>query len=164
MKTLRFPLALALAATSLLTACGDKDKKDQEVPAPKTAADQLVGKDWKLTARTVSPAIRLADGRVVTDVYAEMASYDKDDLWRFEKPSAFTHDEGPTKRSTSDPQTYTGTWSLENNDKLLKTTATGLGNSSYNVMEINDNTLKVSGEKTETDGNRYTYTFVFTKQ
>lgn len=161
MKTLRLPLLLVLA-TTLLTACDNH--KNQELPTPKTPTEQLVGKDWKLTARTMSPALRLADGRLITDAYAEMPGYDRDDLLRFEKPDVYTYDEGPTKRTTDMPQRYTGTWQFSNGDKVLSTKASGLGESSYDVLEVSETTLKVSGVKVESDGISHTSTFVFTKQ
>jgi hypothetical protein len=159
MKTLRFPL-LALTAVSLLTAC----EKDKEKVTPKTPTELLVGKNWMMTACTVSPALRTADGRLITDYYAERNTFDRDDLWRFEKPNAFTHDEGATKRATNDPQSYAGTWSLEQGDKVLHAAVPTLNyDNTYDVQEISENTMRLSGTKVE-GTTRYTYTFTYTKQ
>ncbi|MCC3155835.1 hypothetical protein LJ737_01205 [Hymenobacter sp. 15J16-1T3B] len=162
MKTLRFPLLLALAGTSLLaTSCFDKDK---EAAKPKTPTELLVGKDWKLTACTVSPAKLTASGRTSTDYYNDlMASYDRDDLIRFEKPDVARQDEGPTRAPGTTTQVYNGTWSLTEDDKVLNTNLEVLGRSSYDVLELSDNTLRTSGWRTEA-GTRYTYTYTFTKQ
>lgn len=160
MKTLRFPLLLALAATTLLAAC-DKDK---EAAKPQTPTELLVGKSWKLTAQTASPAIRRADGRLITDVYAVSPEYDRDDLIRFEKPDAFTYDEGPTKLNETKPQNYTGTWEFSEGDKVLTARAAGLGTNSYDVLEITATTMKLSGVRMEEDGINHTHTFTFTKQ
>jgi hypothetical protein len=163
MKTLRFPLLLTLAAASLLTAC-DKDK-DQETVKPKTPTELLVGKNWMMTACTVSPALRLADGRVVTDYYATRNPHDRDDLWHFEKPNALKHDEGATKGDPAHPQSYDGTWSLSQDDRVLRATVPALNyDNSYDVQEISENTLRLSGVKTESDGLQHTYTFTYTKQ
>lgn len=159
MKTLRFT-TLCLFTAALLTGC-DKDKETVTPQTPRP--DLLVGKDWKLTARTVTPGIRLADGRVVTDIYAEMPSYDRDDLLHFEKPDVYTYDEGPTKQDAGMPQNYRGTWSLGNNDQTLTTTAATLGTSSYDVEELTASTMRLHGVKTE-NGVRYTYTLTFAKQ
>ncbi|GAB3827756.1 hypothetical protein [Hymenobacter jeollabukensis] len=163
MKTLRFPLLLALTAATLLTAC-DKDK-DKETVKPQTPTELLVGKDWKLTACTVSPAKPTTGGRTSTDYYNDfMPSYDRDDLFRFEKPNTFRQDEGPTRApGNTTHQAYNGTWSLTDSDKVLRTEAEVLGSSSYDVLELSENTLRTSGSRTE-GTTRYTYTYTFAKQ
>ncbi|RTQ53663.1 hypothetical protein EJV47_02700 [Hymenobacter gummosus] len=160
MKTTRFAL-LALAALPLLTAC----EKDKEKVTPKTPTELLVGKNWVQTACTVSPAVRTADGRLITNVYAERNSFDRDDLWHFEKPNTMRHDEGATKRNANDPQSYDGTWSLEQNDRLLRVKVPGLAyDNSYDVQEIGDNTMRLSGVSTDDAGVEHTYSFTYTKQ
>ncbi|RAK63992.1 hypothetical protein [Hymenobacter edaphi] len=163
MKTLRFPLLLALAGTALFApSCTDKDK---ETVKPKAPAELLVGKDWKLTACTVSPAKTTTGGRTSEDYYNDfMPSYDRDDLLRFEKPNTFRQDEGPTRApGNTTHQAYNGTWSLTDGDKVLRTQAEVLGSSSYDVVELSENTLRTSGSRTE-GTTRYTYTYTFTKQ
>ncbi|OON70731.1 lipocalin family protein [Hymenobacter sp. CRA2] len=162
MKTLRFPLYLALAAATVLSACDKKDKDKGGDPSPKTKTDMLTGKDWIMTAETVSPALRRQDGTLVTDVFATMDDCDKDDLLRFEKPSAYTLSEGASKCDPTHPQSYTGTWSFNSTETILSTTLQGQPNSSYNIVEMNDNTMKLSGVQTYNNVD-YTFTFVFSK-
>lgn len=163
MKTLRFPPLLALAATTLLAAC-DQDKVKETIK-PRTPAELLVGKDWKLTACTVSPAKTTAGGRPSTDYYHDfMPSYDRDDLYRFEKPNSFRQDEGPTRApGNTTYQAYNGTWSLTDGDKVLRTELEVVGGSSYDVLELSENTLRTSGSRTE-GTTRYTYTYTFARQ
>lgn len=163
MKTLRFPLCLALAATTLLSAC-DKDKVK---PANKT--ELLTGKDWVMTAQTVSPAIRLASGRSITDLYAEMDDCDKDDFLRFEKPSAYTLNDGATKCDPSDPHSFSGSWSFSDGEKVLNTTLQSPDptedpvTSSYNIVELKEDGMKLSGIQRHQNQD-YTFTFVFRKR
>ncbi|GAB2947101.1 hypothetical protein GCM10027048_10150 [Hymenobacter coalescens] len=160
MKTLRFPLLLALGAVSLLSACDD----DKETAKPKSRTDLLVGKDWKMTACTVSPGWPVAGNRQATDFYNEvMPSYDRDDIYRFEKPDVCRQDEGPTRSPNNTRQVYNGKWSFSNEDKVLRTELEVLGNSTYDVIELDENTLKTSGSRTE-GGVRYTFTFTYSKQ
>ncbi|KAA9331421.1 hypothetical protein F0P96_14350 [Hymenobacter busanensis] len=160
MKTLHLPLFIALAAAATLTSC-DKDK---EAAKPKTRTELLTGKDWIMTAETVSPAIRTDDGSLITDLFAVKPSYDRDDLMRFSKPDIYQLDEGATKKAPNFPQVNPGTWSFSEGEKVLNTKLQGqtVGNS-FNILELTDNTLKVSGQETDDDGKVYTVTFTFAK-
>ncbi|GAA4378683.1 DUF5004 domain-containing protein [Hymenobacter koreensis] len=159
MKTARLPLFLALLAAATLSSC-EKDKVK-----PKSKTELITGKDWIMTAETVSPAIETEDGRMVTDLFAEKASYDRDDFIRFDQPDVYKLDEGATKQNPQLPQSYSGTWSFANEEKVLNTKLQSqtTGNS-FNLLEVGENTLKFSGQETDDDGTVYTVTFTYAKR
>jgi hypothetical protein len=160
MKTLRFPLYLAVAAVTFLTAC-DKDK---EKAKPKTKTELLTSNNWIMTARTVNPAARDANGNLITDLFAQMDPCDRDDVWQFATPNAFTLDEGASKCSAGGPQSYPGTWSLGNNESTL-TTKVGNGQpDEYNIEELNSNTMKLTETVTSGNGTNYTITTTMAKR
>lgn len=160
MKTLRFLPLLTLTATALLSACADQE---QDAIRPRTAAQLLEGQAWKMTDCTVSPAWLTADNRLVTDYFREvMPAHDQDDVQYFGRGGQFRHDEGLT-RAAGAPLAYAGTWALSPDGKLLRTTAEGMGSSSFDVQQLSPTTLRTSGTR-EQGGTRYTFTFTYTRQ
>ncbi|MCB2409303.1 DUF5004 domain-containing protein [Hymenobacter lucidus] len=160
MKTqFNLPLLALLAATAMGASSCKKDKESNPAPA-KTKTELLAGKDWKLAAQTVTPGLTADDGTVVTDLFPYLDECDKDDLMRYDANGTCLLSEGPTRCDPSNPQQYTGTWSFDSNETILKTNVQGLGSSSFNIIELSDNTLKVSGIRTLTDGDhKFTYTY-----
>ncbi|PJJ53178.1 DUF5004 domain-containing protein [Hymenobacter chitinivorans] len=158
MKThFRFPMLALLAATTLVSSC-TKDKENQ--PAPKTKTEMLSGKDWVLTGQTVTPGLRADDGTIVTDLFPYLDDCDKDDLMRYETSGSCVLNEGPSRCEPTSPQQYAGTWSFESNETVLKTSIQSLGNSSFNLVELNDNSLKLSGiRRIENAEYKFTYTY-----
>lgn len=132
-------------------------KKKEETPAP-TKTELLTNKNWIATAQTVSPGISIG-GATVTDLYAQSAACDKDDFIRFETPNVFKQDEGPTKCSTTAPQTKIGTWAYNADQTVITVTPQGGTASSANVLELTDTSLKVTQTQT---GGTVTYTFTTT--
>ena len=158
MKTLStYVLVAALAA--LTVSC----KKDSETPA-KTKTDLLTGKDWIITAATVSPGFPNPNGGApITDFYAQLDACDKDDFVRFDKPNTFKSDEG-ANRCTGAPQTQTGTWSFNSNETILSSVV-GTDANNYNVLELAESNMKLGlTEDLFGNGVNYTLTFTFAKK
>ena len=78
----------------------------------------LTNRDWVLTAQRISPGIFIG-GTTTTDLYAQLSACSKDDFIRFEAPNVLKIDEGPTKCSSSDPQTQTGTWTFNSSQSVI---------------------------------------------
>lgn len=130
-------------------------KKDE--PAPSNTA-KLTGKNWKMTAYTISPGIL---GQ--TNLYAGMSACEKDDFTTYNTNGTSVDDEGATKCNSSDPQTTSGTWSWGANETTLIVKENGSSTAVVvNVLQNDGTTLKVSGQET-VNNVVYTFTQTFTK-
>ena len=154
MKNFLLPLCSVLALSFAFTAC----KKDKEEPKPApTKTELLTGKNWNLKGFTVNPGVDyFGNGTLITDIYAQSPSTDKDDLERFDTPNAYKYDEGPTKAAGA-VQTITGTWTFSTDEKVVTVTPQGSAPSSYEIMELTENNLKVKYTQVATSGITYTY-------
>ncbi|AYA38164.1 hypothetical protein D3Y59_14620 [Hymenobacter oligotrophus] len=161
MKTLRFPLYLALGAAALLSSC--KKDKDKDEVKPKTKTELLTDKSWMMTAQTITPGLRTSSGEVVTDLYAQMDACDQDDLLQFAKPDGYTLNEGATKCNPNGPQSYPGTWSFGSNESTLTLKLGNQDPNTYTVQEISDNTMRLT-ESGTSGGTSYTITYTFSKR
>ena len=118
-----------------------------------SAAENIAGKNFKVTGCTVSPAL---NGE--TDYFATWSSCSKDDIFRFEKGGVFIYDEGPSKCATTDPQTTNGTWALLNGDKQLFVTFNN-SPTTYDIVK-NDGVDLIFKFSSESGGIVYTFTYV----
>src|SRR5687768_4887999 len=98
-------LLVAVAFSFIFTACS----KDDDAAPSKT--EMLTGKNWKVSAETVS-----VNNGTPNDVYASATACEKDNFISFATDGKFTFDEGATKCSSNEPQTQAGTWSFENGE------------------------------------------------
>lgn len=140
-------LIAAFALTVAFSAC--KDDKDDATPAAsgQTGSAALTGKDWRMTANTmtISGTGTPLDG--TTDNYAEMEACEKDNLTRFNDDKTMVEKEGATKCDPGDPDTVSqGTWELMNNNTKLKITPSAAGSDPqiYDIITLNETTLSGS--------------------
>ena len=148
---------LALGLAALATGC-KKDSTDT-TPAASAKAALLVGKRWGLTALTAQ------QGSVVQDGYATLKTCEKDNYLRFNDDRTAELNEGPAKCSTTDPQTYAGTWDLlANESKLLLTTPLfGSGAAGTpDIVELSANRMVLRGTLIDGNGTSTTYTATLT--
>jgi hypothetical protein len=157
MKTnLKFVAAALLLA---LTAC-DKDKDSS--PNPAASENQLVDKNWQMSAMQISPAMETEAGPI-SDLYAWMPGCSKDDFLRFEKNGTFKGDEGSSKCEDEDPQTTSsGTWTLTDGNKKLTMVEDGEPQT-FTVVNLSKEELKLSLQETE-EGVTYTLVTTFRKK
>jgi hypothetical protein len=157
MKKIQIRTFFIMLLSGLILA-GTSCSKDED---EKTNKDLLVGKDWKMTALTINPAVNS-----MTDFYAFLPACTKDDLTKFNSDGTVNFDEGASKCDSGDPQTTYGTWSFNADQTVLSVTADGL-TEAYTISELTETSLKFSytmvddlgeGEKT------YTLAVIFTKQ
>lgn len=149
MRTLQLASFAALALVLSLASC----KKDEEV---KTKTQLLTAKAWKLTALTVDPAIvNPITQTTITDAYAQRLPCENDDLTTFKDNNTAILDEGPSKCSSTDPQTETVNWSFNSTETII--TLDGLD---YQLIELTES--KMVAKYTENFGGIvYTFTATF---
>ncbi len=103
---------LIISFTFLASGC---QKDNEEV----TRKDMLCGKNWVLISETINPALDV-DGTLITDLYSQYATCDKDDIGKFNTNGTYTLEEGKTKCEGTDPQVYeTGTWSFNSDETII---------------------------------------------
>lgn len=127
-KSSLYPILLAVLTLSF-GAC----KKDDE----KSNSEQLVEKDWRLTALTADPAINFGS-TLYSDVYAQLQACDKDDLTIFKSGGIINFDDGATKCSPSASQIVLGVWTLNADETVI-----AVDGVSWTILELNDDQLKV---------------------
>jgi len=94
------------------TAC----KKNDTSSPPTTKKDILTSGSWKLTA-VVSDED--GDGTYEFDDYKEFEACFIDNSYTFKSDYTLIFDEGASKCEDTDPQSFTSSWSLTNNDTNL---------------------------------------------
>lgn len=149
-------------------------KKDEEAaatttptPTP-TKTELLTGKNWKITAATIDPAIDWNDnGTLVTDIYAQLAPCEQDDLTKFNTNFTVTEDEGAIKCDSLAPQTTnTAIWAWSTNETVLTIDNDGTGPNtpdSLDVLELTATKFKANQTLT-LDTVNYVFTITLTKQ
>lgn len=144
-------LTLAVAAFSLsLVSC----KKDDDP----TKKEMLTGKNWKVTAWTIDPALPV----IGSNFYNQLEACTKDDLTSFSADGKATFDEGATKCNVSDPQTTTGTWALSTDEKTLSVTSDG---ETTSITIVSLSSSKFVGTFVQQEGGvNYTNTLTWEKQ
>ena len=134
-------------------------KKDD---AP-TKKDLLCGKNWMLTAETVSPAINF-NGILITDLYAQLDDCTKDDISKFNTNGTYTFEEGVTKCDVNDPQVWdSGTWVFNSDQTILVLTSPSMGTVNAEIIELTSSKIVISQEST-IDGIKYTITDTYQKK
>lgn len=149
-------LLLAAACTLTFTACNNDDED------PKTTKTNLLTSgSWKVSTSTVSPAIDInGDGTTETDLTPFIKACTKDDVTNYKADKTYTEEEGATKCNPNDPQVFTtGTWTFTDNETKLTVTPSGASPTTYSIMELSGNTLKVSDTFTDST---VTYTNIIT--
>jgi hypothetical protein len=156
-----FPsLLLGLGLTAALVSGCKKDDDEKTPSTPSQSNTQkLCGKNWKMTAFTMSPGFM-----GFTDVYSAMDACEKDNIFKFNTNGSCTEDEGATKCDPSDPQTENGTWAWSDNETKINLLVGGAPSAPMNV-EVNSGTmLKVNFTETDSTIGTQKFTITFTKQ
>ncbi len=145
-------LLLIITFTILVLSC----KKDAKV----SKKDLLSGKNWIMTAETISPAMNV-NGTLITDLYSQTASCTKDDIGKFNSNGTYTLEEGLTKCNVNDPQVFeTGTWTFNSNETILVMTSSTGSITNGNIQELTANKLILTEEETYNSIN-YTLTLTY---
>jgi hypothetical protein len=129
----------------------------------KTKTELLTEKSWLTTAIKVNPGIPIpGDTITITDLLAQYEPCVKDNLFKFALDTKYSEEEGAARCNASDTQIVKkGTWSFNTRETIL--TVISSDTTTYNLLELNATTLKVS--KVETlQGTKYTLSYVLTAQ
>ena len=126
------------------------------IPAWAKKTELITMGSWKRTALISNPAYDWnANGVFDTNILYTMFPCEKDNFETYQSNGMVVTNEGATKCTSSDPQTWSVTWSFDNNaTKLIWD-----GNDVYTLLELTETTLKFQSTFTE---NGMTYTQVET--
>jgi Tfp pilus assembly protein PilV len=140
-------LVLAIVSAIVTSSCNKDDDETQ-----KTKTELLTAGSWKRTALISNPAYDWnGNGMASTDVLSIMFPCEKDNFDTYKTNGVMTTDEGATKCSSTDPQTWDTTWELiDNESKILYD-----GSYYYLLVEVTETILKLRGTFVE---NGITYT------
>ena len=139
-------LLLATGAAGLLSC------KPDNQPTAKTKMELLTQASWKRTALVSDPAYDwYANGTSDTDVLSYMWSCEKDNLDIYRANGIVETNEGPSKCSASDPQTWDATWAFADNETKIVIN----GVDEYTIDELTETTLRLRSTFVE---NGVTYT------
>lgn len=152
-----FSIVFALTSVFLFSSSCKKDDEDL------SNTDRLTGKNFIMTAWTIDPPVDIGAGPF-SDLFALLPACTIDDITTFNADGTMTVDEGASKCEQGDPQTTSGTWSFIDNESKLSTTVDDI-TQIMNIVELTENTLRLSYEETEDYGDgeqTYTNTITFT--
>jgi hypothetical protein len=131
-------LGTILLSTLVLNSC----KKDDS----KSNTDLLCGKYWKITAATIEPSLPIFNNTDIigytNDLYSQWDLCEKDDIQKYNSDKTFVWDT-KSKCDVSETQSGNGTW-LFNSDETVITEKEDGVSTSYTIVELKDNSLKLS--------------------
>lgn len=126
--------------------------------------DRLINKNWRLTAKTVSPARAPSLGaEPVTNWYSQLQNCETDNLKKYLADNSVTYDEGATKCDNGDAQTEKGSWLYNSNSTIITETRDDAV-VNYKITSVSDTQLKVTYTEADLFGTTYTYTETYTAQ
>lgn len=128
-------LILVLFGSLFVSAC----KKDEP-----TRTELLTGKNWRISAATVNPALDLGTGTPTSDFFALIPTCAKDNILNFSANGTVISDEGATKCDSNDPQTSSGTWVFKNTAQTAIVLTQGNDITEWIIDDINKTSFKYS--------------------
>jgi hypothetical protein len=141
-------LILVLLTTIIFSCEKEKDLTKTEI---------ITQKPWKLTAKTINPAIDYPGIGIISDFFALYNDCSKDDIWVFKSTGSYTMEEGATKCNTTDPTVWDmGTWTFNSDETVLTTASNIYGLSEYDIVELTTAALKLRYQLIDTLDNIYT--------
>lgn len=142
-------LSLFLLVAAALGACRKKD----DVAPVDSQTGFLTAKNWRETAETTTTVIN-GGAATTEDTYAALSACKRDDFAKFNTDNSYVGDEGPTKCSTSAPQTQVGKWSFNSDrTKLTLTDPTNPNtNKTFDLVELSATTMRLRESGTFTSG------------
>ena len=128
-------------------------KKSEQTNSSKTKTELITSAPWKRTALTSTPAYDWnADGVFDTNIMNTMFPCEKDNFETYYLNGMVETNEGASKCTPTDPQTWSVTWAFaENETKLIWD-----GYDEYTLLELTTTTLKFKSTFVE-NGISYTH-------
>lgn len=100
-----------------------------------TKTDLLTQHSWKQTGFTLNGV----------SLYDSLDACEKDNIYTFSTSFTYKKDEGATKCDPADPQTAeSGNWAFTNSESKLSTVPTGGTPTVSDILQLDENTLKLS--------------------
>ncbi len=131
-------LLLVITCAAIFLSCDDDDDDNDETP--KTKRELLTAGPWKRTALTSNPAYDWnANGVSDTDVLSIMFPCEKDNFEEYKANGIVETNEGPTKCNSADPQIWTETWDLIDNEIFYADYGY-----KFTLVEVTETTLKLT--------------------
>lgn len=144
-----------------------------------TKTEMLSGKNWKLSAFTVDPALDWdGTGTAVNNLYSQLQACEKDNISKFSTNGSLIYDEGTTMCSTTDIQTMNGTWSFNIDETKITVSVPDFATATnefmswdvnyeytprtWDIVSLTSTELKVTIVEQDANGTNYTYTLTYT--
>lgn len=153
-----------LLAASLL-ALGACKKTDDASPTPSPTA-LLTAKPWRLAAQTTTTTTSSSGVTVSAtfDDFAALPACGRDNFYKFSADKTLLVDEGPTRCSTSLPQTTAFTWDFNADQTQLLVTSPGKTATAEtdDIIELSASTLHFRTTTTTSSGTTKVQDVTFT--
>ncbi len=105
----------------------------------------------------IDPPINIPDLGIISDFYAVLPDYKRDDIWVFKTNGNYTIEEGATKFDQTSPSILDmGTWTFNSDETVLSTNSDVTGMSEYNLIELTTSIMKLRYQLIDTLENLYT--------
>jgi len=131
-------------------------KKDSTL----TKKEMLTGKNWILSACTVSPAMSF-NGTTSTDWFGHLDACIGDNILMFNTNGTFTTDEGAIKCNSADPQVEdSGTWTFNADETVISMTHSASAATTMTIISLSSSKMQVSWATTGTTAYTFTATYV----
>ncbi len=136
-------------------------KKDEVL----SKTELLCRSSWVLTGSTFTPGIFFEGYGLITDYFAILAECRKDDIWDFNENGNYTLEDGAKKCDPLDPSVFDyGTWAFNSNETVIIITSNIYYTSEFNILELTEQTLRVSSMLVDSLSNIYTWTETYAHQ
>jgi hypothetical protein len=137
-------------------------KKDEVL----SKTELLCRAPWILSASTFTPGIFFEGYGLITDYYSVLPDCAKDDLMDFDEDGNYTQEDGTKKCDPLDPTIFDyGTWAFNSDETVVILTSNIYnGSTEYDILELTEQSLKVSSMLVDTLSNTYTWTETYTHQ
>jgi hypothetical protein len=142
-------LFLGSLLVTVIVAC----EKDKDL----TKTEIIAQKPWKLTSSAINPAYDFPDFGLISDFYALLPDYKRDDIWVFKTNGNYTFEEGATKYDQTSPTIIDmGTWTFNSDETVLTTSSNNSGMSEYDLLELTTSLMRLRYQVIDTLDNIYT--------
>ncbi|MCZ2355192.1 MAG: hypothetical protein LC115_00665 [Bacteroidia bacterium] len=163
MKNIKNLFVIGLGLVVISVSC----KKKEDTPAPSASKTELLcNKTYTMKALTANPGVNMGTGTPVTDLFSYIPACSKDDKITFKTTGKVTTDEGASKCTATDPQSYDEDWKFTTNESIIELTDKDGKKKNYTVITIDGTTFKTSyveDDSSTTPPTKRTYTVTMQK-
>ncbi len=125
-------LVLGLSIIILASAC----QQGEDLINPPNAKEILADNPWVYVSHTVEPGM-IQGNFVITDLYAQLDSCDRDDIYSFSSTGVFNLEQGDIRCTPNSDQIIdNGTWSVSSDETELLLDFSAFDDETYEISEI----------------------------